>query len=150
MDVEELDFEEKRNYVRHARLAIIFNHETGPEYAAASFALLRSKYLPRVESFLAEAAVDETKVFVLHLYQMTQHEIAHVQKVAKALDARFPLGCNYVVCLVTPHAGNPIAAIPEELADPREFGFRWRVSPSRNTCGTRITPPSKEWLSSAS
>lgn len=116
MDVEELDFEEKRNYVRHQRLGIAFNHEVGPEYAADSFALLRSKYLSRIENFLSEAAVDQTKVFVLHLYQMAQHEIAYALKISEILDARFPLGRNFVVCLVTPHVGTPVPCVPEELA----------------------------------
>lgn len=93
---------------RHTELAVAFNHEKGRAFITDDFALLIAKYRQRIENFAADASLPGHKIFICHQDKLTPPMVANFRRLQQVIRERFPQGSNQLICLLTPHPGEPI------------------------------------------
>lgn len=108
LDKENLVFHDKTKFCSNERYKILFNHEIGEKYAANDFALLRSIYTKRMETFNAIMSSDKLTVLVLHSMSPNKNTSLHLRKLWKSIESRWGAKSKLMICINTWRLGTRI------------------------------------------
>ena len=73
---------------RHPLLGIVFNHESGTDFAADDFAKLRARYRDRVDHFEQAARTAPKTAFIIHLSPLQARHAPFLRRIHAALRTR--------------------------------------------------------------